>query len=102
MSLCVSMVHSCIRALSAEYSPLPWYPCTSRVKAMQTLATTVTLYHMLINYTPPPDRVESLMLEAYRCLSQLELHDMAAQCLERLCKYYVEMDRTKVCVPTTK
>ena len=40
------------------------------------------------------------MLEAYGCLSHLELHDMAAQCLERLCKYYVEMDRTEVCVPS--
>ena len=52
VSLCVNMVHSCIRALSAEYSPLPWYPCTSRVEAMQTLVTTVMIYHMLINYTP--------------------------------------------------
>lgn len=60
-----------------------------------------TYLSYLLSSPPPPltDRVESLMLDAYRCLSQLELQDMAAQCLERLCKYYVEMDRTKVCVP---
>lgn len=54
------------------------------------------LHFILLHLTPPPERVESLMLEAYRCLSHLELQDMAAECLERLCKYYVEMDRTKV------
>ena len=45
---CGSLMHT----LSVEYSPLPWYPCTSRVEAMQTLVTTVMLDHMLINYNP--------------------------------------------------
>ena len=45
---CGSLMHT----LSVEYSPLPWYPCTSKGEAMQTLVTTVMLDHMLINYTP--------------------------------------------------